>query len=275
MKTYLLAAAAAAALAATPAVARDHSAYFGIEAGPMAARDSHVNVDNPLIVGDADFDIDHKLGVDGDLIAGYDFGMFRAEVEGAYKWAKHDEYSDIFGDHRATGHSRAYSLMANAMIDVGRDETVNFYAGAGAGIAWVNQRIDLPDAEGFSISDNKFAWQLIAGVRAPVFRHFDVGLKYRYFDAGRIKDDHDFGIAAPNIVDLRSRFRSHSLLASLIYNFNDVAAPPPPPPPPPLPPPPPPATQTCPDGSVILATDACPAPPPPPPPPPPTPERGL
>jgi iron complex outermembrane receptor protein len=46
-----------------------------------------------------------------------------------------------------------------------------------------------------------------------------------------------------------------------------VAAPPPPPPPPP-------ATQTCPDGSVILATEACPVPPPPPPPPPPAPERG-
>jgi outer membrane receptor protein involved in Fe transport len=44
--------------------------------------------------------------------------------------------------------------------------------------------------------------------------------------------------------------------------------------PPPPPPPPPPATQTCPDGSVILATDACPVPPPPPPPPPPAPERG-
>ena len=43
---------------------------------------------------------------------------------------------------------------------------------------------------------------------------------------------------------------------------------------PPPPPPPPPATQTCPDGSVILATEACPAPPPPPPPPPPAPERG-
>lgn len=48
------------------------------------------------------------------------------------------------------------------------------------------------------------------------------------------------------------------------------------PPAPPLPPPPPPApaTQTCPDGSVILATDTCPAPPAPPPPPPPAPERG-
>lgn len=44
--------------------------------------------------------------------------------------------------------------------------------------------------------------------------------------------------------------------------------------PPPPPPPPPPATQTCPDGSVVLATETCPVPPPPPPPPPPAPERG-
>ncbi len=45
------------------------------------------------------------------------------------------------------------------------------------------------------------------------------------------------------------------------------------PPPPPPPAPPPPATQTCADGSVILATATCPAPPPPPPPAP-APERG-
>jgi outer membrane immunogenic protein len=51
-------------------------------------------------------------------------------------------------------------------------------------------------------------------------------------------------------------------------------APLPPPPPPPPPAPAAPATQTCPDGSVILATDTCPVPPPPPPPPPPAPERG-
>ena len=64
-------------------------------------------------------------------------------------------------------------------------------------------------------------------------------------------------------------------LVGATYKFG--AAPPPPPPPPPLPPPPPappPATQTCADGSVILATDACPVPPPPPPPPAPEPERG-
>ncbi|HEV2596561.1 MAG TPA: TonB-dependent receptor [Sphingomicrobium sp.] len=45
-------------------------------------------------------------------------------------------------------------------------------------------------------------------------------------------------------------------------------APPPPPPPPPSP------TQTCPDGSVMPATAACPVPPPPPPPPPPPAQKG-
>jgi outer membrane immunogenic protein len=58
------------------------------------------------------------------------------------------------------------------------------------------------------------------------------------------------------------------------FGGSDAPPPPPPPPPPPEPAPVPPATQTCPDGSVILATDACPVPPPPPPPPPAAPERG-
>ena len=66
--------------------------------------------------------------------------------------------------------------------------------------------------------------------------------------------------------------------AGVTINFTPDRSPPPPPPevapPPPPPPAPPPATQTCPDGSVILATDVCPAPPPPPPPPAPEPERG-
>jgi len=262
MKRYLLAAAATAALTASPAAARDHSAYFGLEIGPMWVQDSHLSLDGVHVL-----DIDHKLGVDGDLIAGYDFGIIRAEVEGSHKWAKHDQYSNGSTSIDANGHSRSYSLMGNVLIDLGKNETVNFYAGGGVGIAWVRQKID-PAFGSFSIKDSGLAWQGIAGIRAPVFRHFDIGLKYRYFDAGKIKDD----IGTTRV---GSRFRSHSLLASLIYNFAELAPPPPPPlPPPPPPPPPPPATQTCPDGSVILATDTCPAPPPPPPPPEVTPERG-
>ena len=58
------------------------------------------------------------------------------------------------------------------------------------------------------------------------------------------------------------------------FGGDTAAVAPPPPPPPPPPAPVAPATPTCPDGSVILATDSCPLPPPPPPPPPPAPERG-
>jgi hypothetical protein len=67
------------------------------------------------------------------------------------------------------------------------------------------------------------------------------------------------------------------IYAGATITFAHHPAPPPPPPvvaPPPPPPPAAPATQTCPDGSVILATATCPAPPPPPPPPAPAPERG-
>ena len=255
MMRYLLAGAALAAIAA-PASARDNSAYFGLEAGPMWVQDSHVHRN-----GVSYLDINHNLGVDGDLILGYDFGLFRAEIEGGHKWAKHQDYdfATLPDPSNARGHSRVYSVMGNGMVDLGDNDRVNFYAGAGVGIAWVRQTFAEP-AGSSEISDSNFAWQGIAGVRVPLFRYFDVGLKYRYFDGGRIKDD-------IGVNHYSSRFRSHSVLASLIYNFAANEAPPPPPPPP--------ATQTCPDGSVILATDACPAPPPPPPPPPPTPERGF
>ena len=72
-----------------------------------------------------------------------------------------------------------------------------------------------------------------------------------------------YNIGTPRTIGLTAR-----------YKFRQAPPPPPPPPAPPPPPPPPPPTQTCADGSVILATDACPVPPPPPPPPPPAPERG-
>ena len=267
MKRYLLAATAMAAITiAAPAAARDRSAYFGIEVGGLWVTDSEVDSDDVEEIGN--LDINHKLGVDGDLIAGYDFGMFRAEAELGYKRSEHDEYEFGQGAVDADGRSSVYSLMLNAMVDVGPDEGFQFYAGAGAGYAQVIHVLEDGD-EDFKIKDRGFAWQIVAGVRKAVSQYFDVGLKYRYFDAGNVSDDDDG-------FDLDSEYKSHSVLISLIHNFN-VPEPAPPPPPviaPPPPPPEPPATQTCPDGSVILATDMCPMPPPPPPPPPPEPERG-
>jgi hypothetical protein len=130
----------------------------------------------------------------------------------------------------------------------------------------MNMRIDSLGTADYRIrATDRLAWQLIAGARAPLSENIDAGIKYRYFSAGDFVDKDVSGFQA------RTKLKSHSILASLIFNFGAAAAPPPPPPAPveaPPPPPPAPATQTCPDGTVIPATETCPAPPPPPPPPP-------
>src|SRR5687768_5745076 len=101
MRNYLLAAAAATVLA-SPAVARDGAPYVGIEGGVMWAKDFDVDVDGEIFIDDgegftstSDFDdeisLDHKTGIDLDLIAGYDFGMFRLEGELGWKKANLDE----------------------------------------------------------------------------------------------------------------------------------------------------------------------------------------
>ena len=286
MRKMMLAAVAATAIA-TPAIARDGSGYVGLEAGPMILQDVHLDyVDSNSDINDA-FGLDYNTGWDADIIGGYDFGMFRVEGELGYKRAglnKINLASEIVDTTNPdgiidpnSGSGRALSAMANALLDFG-DSGMGGYVGAGFGIARVRLAgsfdgtfSTIPATQfSFHDSDSALAWQAIAGVRFAISANMDLGLKYRYFNTAKfqLRDDQ-------TTAELSGKWKSHSLLASLIYNFGaPEAAPPPPPPPPPPAAPPPPATQTCPDGAVILATEACPAPPPPPPPPPPAPERG-
>jgi len=294
MRKYLLAAVAAAAVS-TPALAQDTGGYFGVEGGIMMPKDQDIDgsVDftNTVVpdLPNADIaDIDFNMGYDVDLIGGYDFGMFRLEGELGYKRAKADnlDVDDTFlnafnagagtdftdEDFDLDGKVRVWSGMVNGLLDFG-DRGFGAYIGGGFGKAWVKE---------FGDSDSAWAWQGIAGVRTAVSDNIDLGLKYRYFRTGKLNFADDFaftgvgnGSGGTASFDADNHFSSHSLLASLIFNFRAPPAPPaPPPPPPPAPEPVAPATQTCPDGSVILATDTCPLPPPPPPPPPPAPERG-
>ncbi|GAA3906543.1 hypothetical protein GCM10022276_26310 [Sphingomonas limnosediminicola] len=291
MRKLFLAAAATVAIAA-PAAARDGSGYVGIEGGVLKPQSQDIfgSVDftNPLTADIARSRVAssrYKLGYDVDLIGGYDFGMFRLEGELGYKRAKiksvNVDNSFVTALNAGAGtaftpgtdfgfdsHTSVLSGMVNALLDLGGNGGIGGYVGGGAGYASVKQ---------FGSSNGKFAWQLLAGVYAPISDNLDVGLKYRYFRAGRSNGSDAFAFSAGSTTgsggvatfDNDSRFTSHSLLASLTYNFGAAAAPPPPPPPPPPPAPEAPATQTCPDGSVILATSTCPVPPPPPPPPPP------
>ena len=293
-------AAAAAAIFATPAAARDGSPYVGLEGGVLFPKRQHLdaNIDftDPTVT-DVTFTnvgrVKNKTGYDVDAIAGYDFGMFRLEGELGYKRAK---LKNVTVDNAfltgintpsgnaftatsfdLNGHTSVLSGMVNGLVDFGGQSGIGAYAGAGFGRARVKELGD---------SDSAWAGQLIGGVYLPVGDNVDVGLKYRYFRTGRLNFNDEFAFAPVGTTcgtaacsggtasfSTGGHFSSHSLLASLTYNFGAPAAAPVAVAPPPPPPPAPPATQTCPDGSVILATSSCPVPPPPPPPPAPV-ERG-
>jgi len=286
MRKYLLAG-AAALIVATPAAARDNSGYFGIEGGVLFPKsqsvDASADFTDPLVSDIDDTRVARfksKTGYDIDAIAGYDFGMFRLEGELGYKRAKLKSGSfnsafltalntgagDVFTDDDVdvNGRTSVLSGMVNGLLDFGDDNGISGSVGAGIGRARVKQ---------FGDRDSAWAYQLLAGVRTAVSENIDIGLKYRYFRTGKLNfnDDFDFdggtGSGGTVFFDGSNRFSSHSLLASLIFNIGTAAmAPPPPPPPPMMVEPVAPATQTCPDGSVILATSYCAAPPPPPPP---------
>ena len=282
MLKYLLAASAVAAFA-TPAYAAANGPYVGIEGGATFPNstdlDVVVNHGTTTTTYDNGFNAKYKTGYDVDAILGYKFGLFRLEGEAGYKRAKVKSLgvstpliTDVgtaagvattADDFSVGNHIGIKSLMANALIDGDFGGGFGGYAGGGAGRAWANFAGD---------SDNAWAVQGIAGVRYAISPHVDAGLKYRYFHTGKLGFDDAFTLnAVPFTTSAKGNYDSHSLLASLVYNFTSggeaapipAAAPAPPPPPPPEAP----ATQTCADGSVILATSACPAPPPPPPPP--------
>jgi opacity protein-like surface antigen len=287
MRKYLLAASAVAAFA-TPAYAAANGPYVGIEGGATFPNSTDLDVvvtnGTTTTTYDNGFNAKYKTGYDVDAILGYKFGLFRLEGEAGYKRAKIKSLSvstplltDVGtaagvtatpADFDVGNHIGITTLMANALLDGDFGGGFGGYVGGGAGRAWASFSGD---------KDNAWAFQGIAGLRYALTPNIDAGIKYRYFHTGKLNFNDGFALNGTNFTTQASgNYDSHSLLASLVYNFNSSApAAAPIPAAAPVPPPPPaaPSTQTCPDGSVILATSACPAPPPPPPPPAPV-ERG-
>ena len=281
MRKHLLAASAVAALA-SPAYAATDGPYVGIEGGVTFPRTSDLDVVlNNTTTYDNGYNVKYKAGYDVDAILGYKLGFIRLEGEAGYKRAKIKSLgvstpliTDVGTAAGTTATAADFSvgnrigiktLMANALLDGDFGGGLGGYVGGGAGRAWANLSGD---------SDSAWAFQGIAGLRYALTPNVDAGLKYRYFHTAKLNFNDAFAVnAVPFTTSTSGNYDSHSVLASLTYNFNAHSRPAPVPAaePAPSPPPPPeaPATQTCADGSVIPATAACPAPPPPPPPPPP------
>ncbi|PTQ63872.1 outer membrane protein OmpA-like peptidoglycan-associated protein [Sphingomonas sp. PP-CE-3G-477] len=250
---------------ATPALARDKSWYVGVEGGAMIVEDIDYDIGALNNAGS----VDHDYGYDVDAVMGYDFGGFRLETEVGYRKATVDGYSSTtttptFGATGvrgnagagnyggAGGSSSALSFMLNGLLDFGPDDGIQGFVGGGVGVARVKAQYALTNGGDFlNDSDTVFAYQGLAGIRAPLTDHIDATLKYRFFNAENVK-----------LVDVSNRvfdgrYRSHSILGGVTYNFGEPAAPPPPPPAPapepvPAPPAPVPEAVVCSPGPFIV-----------------------
>src|SRR5690349_24004003 len=201
MRKFALVVALASTAIASPAFARDGSAYLGVDAGimrPQALKLDFTTAGTGTIK-DA-YELRHKWGWDADLVGGYDFGMFRVEVEAGYKRAGVKNaildasaarvYGLPFGLLPSDGRTTVGSGMLNALLDFGGNGDWGGSVGGGVGLARVEERAGLGGgALNFRDADRAFAWQGLAELRAPLSDNLEVGLKYRYFQTRAL----DFG----------------------------------------------------------------------------------
>jgi OmpA-OmpF porin, OOP family len=265
MRKLAISLALASTALASPALARDDQWYVGVDGGAMLVEDLNLDIGT---VNDA-AKLDTKAGYDFGGVVGYDFGAFRLESEVSYRKAdiKRSTGTVPFvpvdgtgspleaGSFVTGGDTSALSFMVNGLLDFGADDGLQGFVGGGVGVARVDVNNIRRTTSWLDDSDTGFAWQALAGIRAPLSDSWDVGLKYRFFNAPKVN------LVSADGRGVDTRFRSHSLMGSLVYNFGGAPAPveaAPPPPPAPVeapPPPPPPPAQTCNSGPYIVFFD--------------------
>eukprot|EP01037_Dinobryon_pediforme_P005711 gene5711-5774_t len=196
---------------ATPAFARSGQWYVEGEAGP-----SILESDTKTSGIGQDAQVRYKVGGTFNVEAGYDFGMFRLEAETGYRTTINKRMTVNAVDVNPTGRTHVWDAMLNGLVDFGPDDGLQGFVGAGAGVARVSQSISNANylLDG---STSKFAWQAIAGIRAPISKHVDVGLRYSYFNVNNV--NLPGGGAKWTGADISGHYRQHSIMGTLTYNF--------------------------------------------------------
>lgn len=244
--------AAALSAVATPAMAQDGAAYVGVEGGVSFPRSTDYDVSamrvqtvptgNGLLgqtvtttntLYSNGFNVDYKKGLDVDVIAGYDFGFFRLEGELGYKRTRAHSIaasSFLLADANTApisgvtaanftfgNRTTVLSGMVDALAEYKLASKVRVYAGGGGGRARVKSLGDRDDA---------WAFQGIAGASTSITENLELGVKYRYFQTQRLHfngtaffADAKTGATSISRFSDSGKFRSNSVLVSLIYSF--------------------------------------------------------
>lgn len=233
MRKFVIGMAMASTALTSPALAREGQWYIQGDGGVMLVEDQDLDVNGTPDNATGSYDTGYDFGA----LVGYDFGAFRLEAEASYRAADLESvtagsqglalnptgttFSTFTGRRDALGEVNALSFMLNGLFDFGKDDGLQAYAGGGIGVA----RVDMEGAVNangpgvWNDSDTGLAWQLLAGIRAPISDSWDLGLKYRFFNAP------DISIIDPLGRSLETKLVTHSLLGTITYNFGGAPEP--------------------------------------------------
>lgn len=121
-------------------------------------------------------------------------------LEAEYAFRRNDlEKLHFFGQtFKLPGHFQSSSYMANALWDISLSRyCINWLTPfAGVGIGYDTQQYHAKqDGFHFRRKENSFAWQLMTGLKLPIFKNTDLSLEYK-FHKGPIKNiySHSIGL---------------------------------------------------------------------------------
>ncbi len=191
---------------------------------PAAAQDAYVSVSAGAInLGDAE--LEYPGNPERDRFASFDNGYvvsaavgrrigsdFRVEAELSYRA---NQQAFTMPGQGGEGQAASMALMANGYWDAPVAWRVRPYVGFGVGAARVSHEgfvvADLGQPERTLVDDSGwgFAYQAMAGARAPIGEDWLAGLEYRYF-----------GVAEPKLDDADgftydTDYESHAVMVAL------------------------------------------------------------
>jgi opacity protein-like surface antigen len=142
-------------------------------------------------------DVNFGWGGQGEI--GYAAGIFRLEAEVGHTANHSDHYSAVSPitiTLPQSGKNTITRYMANGYIELPRGRwVVSPFIGAGIGVAHGHATTfaaparapNAPPSQILDIKNTRFAWQLMAGLSAPVTSHLALTAQYRWFDGGTFR----------------------------------------------------------------------------------------
>jgi iron complex outermembrane receptor protein len=215
---------------------RDKGFYLGLAAGAQktAAGSFDIRARNLPATGLVKDGLQtrYKTGWEVAGTLGYDFGLFRTELEASHqqfelKQATLNSTSipldaavrTVGTYNEPSGTTRLLAFLANGLFDIGGGTKSRWAleAGGGIGLARVHQhRWQLQaNVPAVFANENKigFAWQAIAGTRYRLTKSLEATLRYRYFNLPNTF------LQTSSANALEGSFRTHNVLFGVNYNF--------------------------------------------------------